>query len=115
MTEADSIDLGGGVFVSRVATEHFSPDPDVPGTEQHVLYDDTDLSAGMSRITTGGEPITWTLPKREVLLVLEGTARIEIQDGPTLDLGVGDMATLPSGAATTWHVSTPFREFWVLG
>ncbi len=109
------MDFGGGVFVSRVATEHFSPDPDVPGTEQHVLYQDADLSAGMSRVTSAGDPIIWTLPKREVLLVLEGTARIEIQDGPTLHLGIGDMATLPSGATTTWHVTAPFREFWVLG
>lgn len=115
MTEGSSTDFGGGVFVSSLATEDFAPDPDVPGTEQHVLYADGDLSAGMSRVAIEGDPLIWTLPQREILLVLEGTARIEIKDGPTLDLRAGDMATLPAGAETIWHVGVPFKEFWVLG
>jgi uncharacterized cupin superfamily protein len=60
-------------------------------------------------------PIVWTIPSREVVLVLEGAARIEIKDGPTLDLKVGDMASIPAGAETTWHLTVPFKEFWVLG
>jgi uncharacterized cupin superfamily protein len=115
MTAGSPVDFGGEVFVSSVATEEFEADPDVPGTEQHVLFASTGLSSGMSRVTTDGDPITWTLPQREFLLVLEGTARIEIRDGPTLNLRAGDMATLPAGAETTWHVSVPFKEFWVLG
>jgi uncharacterized cupin superfamily protein len=115
MTERRPSDLGGGVFVSSLKTEDFASDPDVPGTEQHVLYADADLSAGMSRVTIDGDPVTWTLPQREILLVVEGTARIEIKAGPTLDLRAGDMATLPAGAETTWHLSVPFKEFWVLG
>jgi uncharacterized cupin superfamily protein len=114
MSVGSPIDFGGGVFMSRVATEDFAPDPDVAGTEQHVLYASDGPSAGMSRVTTEGAPITWTLPQREFLLVLEGTAQIKITDGPTLDLGPGDMATLPAGAETTWRVSVPFKEFWVL-
>jgi uncharacterized cupin superfamily protein len=50
-----------------------------------------------------------------VILVLEGTARIEIEDGPTLELGVGDIASMPEGAVTTWHLSPRFKELWVLG
>jgi uncharacterized cupin superfamily protein len=115
MSSASPIDFGGGVFMSRVTTEDFAPDPDVAGTEQHVLYASDGSSAGMSRVTTEGAPITWTLPQREFLLVLEGTAQIKITDGPTLDLRAGDMATLPAGAETTWRVSVPFKEFWVLG
>jgi uncharacterized cupin superfamily protein len=114
MSLASPIDFGGGVFVSRVTTEDFAPDPDVPGTEQHVLYASAGPSAGLSRVTDEGDPITWTLPQREFLFVLEGAAQIRIADGPTLDLRAGDMATLPAGAETTWHVSVPFREFWVL-
>jgi uncharacterized cupin superfamily protein len=45
---------------------------------------------------------------------LEGAARIEIDDGPVLELGAGDIASLPAGARTTWHLTTPFREFWVI-
>jgi len=115
MTEGSSTDFGGGVFVSSLATEDFAPDPDVPGTEQHVLYADGDLSAGMSRVAIEGDPLIWTLPQREILLVVEGTARIEIKDGPTLDLRAGDMAALPAGAEAIRHVGVPFKEFWVLG
>ena len=52
----------------------------------------------MSRVATEGDPLIWTFLEREILLVVEGTARIEIKDGPTLDLRAGDIATLPAGA-----------------
>jgi uncharacterized cupin superfamily protein len=57
----------------------------------------------------------WTLPERETILVLEGTARIEIAGGPTLELLVGDMASLPKGATTTWHLTVPYKELWFFG
>src|SRR5512132_527115 len=81
MTSDSPVDFGGGLFMSRVTTEDFEPDPDVPGTAQHVLYAGADVSAGMSRVISDADPIMWTLPQREFLLVLEGTARIEIKDG----------------------------------
>ena len=56
----------------------------------------------------------WTLPGRETLLVLEGAARIEIDDGQVLELTAGDIASLPAGARTTWYLTTPFKEFWVI-
>lgn len=74
------------------------------------------VEAGLSRYAgTPLEPIEYTLPERETLLVLEGEARIEIADGPTLELRTGDIASLPKGARTTWHVTGPYREFWVFG
>jgi hypothetical protein len=27
----------------------------------------------------------------------------------------GSIASLPAGTETTWHISAPFREFWVIG
>jgi uncharacterized cupin superfamily protein len=69
----------------------------------------------MSRVATEDDPLIWTFLDREILLVVEGTARMEIKDGPTLDLRAGDIATLPAGAETIWHVGVPFKEFWVLG
>lgn len=42
------------------------------------------------------------------------SVRIEIADGGTLDLGVGDLFSLPPGVETTWHITTPFKEMWVL-
>jgi ethanolamine utilization protein EutQ (cupin superfamily) len=111
------VELDGDVFVSSVSTEDFEADPDVVGTEMHVLYEGVGLAAGLSRAVagSGAGPIVWTLPSREVVLILEGAARIEIKDGPTLDLKVGDVASIPAGAETTWHLTRPFKEFWVLG
>ena len=56
----------------------------------------------------------WVLPQTEVLLVLEGQVRIEVAGGPTLELKPGDMASLPKGAVTRWHITPPFREMWFL-
>jgi hypothetical protein len=65
-----------GVFVSNTSTEEWRPDPEIGGgADEHVL------------------------------LVLEVRARIDIEDGPTLDLGPGDMASLPTGAVTRWHLT----------
>jgi uncharacterized cupin superfamily protein len=49
------------------------------------------------------------------VLVLEGAARIEIEGGPTIEVKEGDLFSIPKGASTTWHLTKPFREFWVLG
>ena len=46
--------------------------------------------------------------------MLEGAVRIEIEGGPTLELKPGDMASLPKGAVTRWHLTLPFKEMWVL-
>ena len=108
------MELHPGIFVSKLSTEEWEPDPEVGG-EMHVLCAGVEAEAGLSRFPPGGEePIRWTLPARETLLVLEGHARIEIALGPTLELGPGDMASLPKGAETTWHLSLPFKELWVL-
>ena len=109
-----------GVFVSNVKTEEdWLPDPEVgDDAEQHVLFDMTEGGgpwAGLSRFTESAGSPTWTPPSREVLLVVEGEVRIEIADGPTLELKPGDMASLPEGVATTWHfVKLPFREMAIL-
>ena len=69
----------------------------------------------MSRFTTRAGLERWTLPERETVVVLEGAARIEIEGGPTLELSVGDMASLPKGAVTTWQMTLPYREIWFFG
>ena len=103
-----------GVFVSDVMTDDWLPDPEVGG-EMHVLVEDETTYAGMSRFTKNAQLRSWTLPERETVLILEGSARIEIHGGPTLELKVGDMASLPKGAVTSWHMTLPFREIWFFG
>jgi uncharacterized cupin superfamily protein len=100
-----------GVFVSNIDTDDWRYDPEVGG-EMHVLVEGEGGYAGMSRFVDDVTPVSWTLPEREVLLVLEGAAHIEIEDGPTLNLKVGDMASIPKGAVTRWQLELPFKEIW---
>jgi uncharacterized cupin superfamily protein len=102
-----------GVFVSSAATDEWEHDPEVGG-EMHLLCREAGVEAGLSRFTDATEPVKWTIPDRETLLVLEGEARIEIAGGPTLELRAGDIASLPAGAETTWSLTTPFKEFWMI-
>src|SRR5215212_8422840 len=103
-----------GVFVSNVQTDEWTPDPEV-GAEMHVLVEEETAYAGLSRFRDAAELSRWTLSEREVVLILEGAARIEIEDGPTLQLEVGDLASLPKGAVMTWHLTLPFKEMWFFG
>ena len=32
----------------------------------------------------------------------------------SIDVGVGDLFSLPPGVQTTWEIRTPFKEMWVL-
>ena len=102
-----------GVFVTSLSTDDWEPDPDIGGL-MHILCDMPGLWAGFTRFDENPPPVSWTPPQRETFMVLEGAARIEIAGGATLHLEPGAVATLPAGTETTWHITAPFREFWVL-
>jgi uncharacterized cupin superfamily protein len=106
------MEIHPGVFVSSISTDDWVPDED--RGEMHVLCEGVSVEAGLTRFTESTQPVEWTPPERETILVLEGAVRIEMTDGPTLELGVGDIASLPKGVRTTWHVRIPFKEFWVI-
>jgi uncharacterized cupin superfamily protein len=103
-----------GVFLSNVSAEGWSPDPEVPGSEMHELVHADGVWAGLTRFSTIDGPATWTPQHREVIHVLEGEAEIHIAAGGVLELKPGDIASLPAGLETTWHITTPFKELWVL-
>lgn len=103
------------IFLSDVSTDDWEPDPEVGG-EMHVLYQGLGLQAGLTRFLGEGphQPIEWTLPGRETAMILEGAARIEVEGRETLDVREGSIFSLPAGARTRWHLTLPFREFWVI-
>jgi uncharacterized cupin superfamily protein len=101
------------VFVSNISPTAWEPDPDVPGSEMHELMHVDGAWAGLTRFAETEAQLKWTPPQRETIHVLEGSVRIEIADGPSLELAPGDIASLPAGRETTWHVTAPFKEFWV--
>ncbi len=102
------------VFVSSLSTGNWESDPET-GCLTHVLCSSGRVEAGLARFDTVQGPLTYTLPERETLLVLEGSSRIEIAGGRTLEMKEGDMVSLPKGTTATWHLTTPYREFFVFG
>ncbi len=107
-------DLGGGIYVSRVDSDEFEPD-DEAGGFAHMLFEDGVATAGLWKPdpAVSGAYAGLVLPARETIVVLAGSVQIEVENGPTLDLSVGDMASMPKGAVTTWHPSPDFKEVWV--
>ena len=94
------MEVGPGVFVSKIGTDDWTPDPEVGG-ELHVLAAVEGAFVGMSRFDGVADHEPWVVAERETIVVLEGAARIEIDGGPTLELTVGDMVSIPKGALTT--------------
>ena len=100
-----------GVFVSNVRTKEWEPDPEVPGSEMHELVHADGVWAGLTRFTTVDGPSPWTPSQRETIHVLQGEVTIEIAGGPTLMLKPGDLASLPAGLETIWHITRHLGSF----
>jgi uncharacterized cupin superfamily protein len=107
-------DLGGGVYVSRVDADEFEPDEEDGGLVQ-MLFEDGVAMAGLWKPdpAVSGAYTSPVLSARETIVVLAGSARVEVENGPMLDLSVGDIASIPKGAVTTWHPSPDFKKVWV--
>ena len=75
-----------------------------PGAERTV-------ERGIWEITPG---VVTDVEADEMFVVLSGRATIEIQDGPTLEVGPGDVAVLPEGAVTRWTVHETLRKVYQL-
>ena len=69
------------------------------------------VERGIWEITPG---VVTDVEADEIFVVLSGRATIEIQDGPTLEVGPGDVAVLPEGAATRWTVHETLRKVYQL-
>ncbi|WP_318200227.1 cupin domain-containing protein [Streptomyces sp. SCL15-4] len=50
----------------------------------------------------------------ELFVVISGSATIEVEDGPTLRVGPGDMVVLRAGDRTRWTVHETLRKAYVL-
>ena len=106
-----------GVYRSSTSPDVWEVDPEVGG-EMHLLCEAEGVEVGLSRFgfRTTDDPIVYSPPGRETVLVLEGAATITIDEGSPITLTAGDIASLPAGSRTVWRIiETPFKEFWVLG
>jgi uncharacterized cupin superfamily protein len=80
-----------------------------PEVTETVLWESPDgrIVRGIWRITQG--TVTDT-EQDELFVVIEGRATIEVADGPTIEVGPGDVCILERGARTTWTVHEPLRK-----
>jgi len=80
-----------------------------PEVTETVLSESPDgrVVRGIWRITQG---TVTDVEQDELFVVLEGQATIEVQGGPTFDVGPGDVCVLERGARTTWTVHEPLRK-----
>jgi hypothetical protein len=83
------MELHPGVFVVKAGTDGWEPDPEVPGSELRELVRADGVWAGLTRFSGVDGPVPWTPERREVVLILEGSVRIEIAAGGVLELGWG--------------------------
>lgn len=106
-------ETGGGVFVSHTDTHDWEFDAETGGLV-HLLRSDETVQAGLWKPGAAvGKEIDVELVSDETLLVLGGSGRLQVDDGPALALRAGDMVSLRKGARTRWVVDAAFREFWV--
>jgi uncharacterized protein len=63
-----------------------------------------------------GQPsrFRYTFETDETILVIEGQVTIELDEGESVALESGDIASFPRGAQATWNITQPLREFFVL-
>lgn len=106
-----------GTFALRVLEVPLAPgglDPSqvidgAPQVTEAVLSESADgrVVRGVWRITEG---TVTDVEQDELFVVLEGRATIEVEDGPRLEVGPGDVCVLERGARTTWTVHEALRK-----
>lgn len=80
-----------------------------PEVSEAVLWasEDGRILRGVWQITNG---IVTDVEQDELFVVISGRATIEVEDGPTMEVGPGDVGVLAKGARTRWTVHEPLRK-----
>jgi uncharacterized cupin superfamily protein len=106
------------VFQSRVDADSYEPflyEGEQAG-EVHWLRDQPGagnlLYAGLWR--TGPLTLNYVFGGDETFQVLEGSVSIELEDGKTVDLSEGDIASFTVGTRSIWRVDKSFKKFFVI-
>lgn len=112
-------DVARVVHASALPDSELEPDPledakivgGAPEVRALALHDSDDLAVGVWQHSTG---VSTDVEADEVFVVLSGRATVEVADGPTLEVGPGDVGMLPAGARTTWTVHETLRKVYVV-
>jgi uncharacterized cupin superfamily protein len=79
------------------------------------------------RVGSGGDGVLYTglwthepgelpyvFPGDETFHVLEGEVTIQVEDGDSVTLRPGDIASFTKGQVSTWRIAKPFKKFFVI-
>jgi uncharacterized cupin superfamily protein len=106
-------------YVVHASTQELTPDPLAaeqvvsgnPQVSAYELLDTEALAVGIWQHTAG---VSTDVEVDEIFVVLAGRATIEVADGPTLEVGPGDVGVLEAGAETTWTVHEDLRKIYII-
>lgn len=82
-----------------------------PATFGVTLFERDGVECGVWEITPG---VAADVEEQEVFLVVSGSATIEVEGGPTLEVGPGAIGALRRGDRTTWRVHETLRKLYVI-
>ncbi|MFE0629542.1 cupin domain-containing protein [Streptomyces sp. NPDC058864] len=109
-------------FSADIAAAVLEPEPLDPGqivsgspeVTGKVLWQSPDgtRTRGIWQITPG---VVTDTEADEMFVVVTGRATVEVEDGPTLELGPGDVCVLHEGDRTTWTVHETLRKAYAIG
>ncbi|MFF9127252.1 cupin domain-containing protein [Streptomyces sp. NPDC014889] len=96
--------------------EPLEPEQIVSGTPEvtgKVVWESADGKQvrGIWQITPG---VVTDTEADELFVVISGSATIQVEGGPTLHVGPGDMAVLREGDRTTWTVHETLRKAYAI-
>lgn len=79
------------------------------------LRQDDDVTSGIWRCTTEeqSEVHEAEFEMNETVMILKGRVRVEIVDGPTVELGPGDCASFVKGTVGRWTLLDDVEEFFI--
>jgi uncharacterized cupin superfamily protein len=85
----------------------------IPRIAERTVWTSPDgrVETGVWEITPG---VCTDVEADEVFLVISGHARVEVADGPTLELGPGVLGAFSAGARTIWRVTETLRKLYTV-
>lgn len=82
------------------------------GGDVAMLVDESSVLAGVWR-PVAKRQLEVDLDHTEIVLVLTGTGRLQIDDEPVVELVPGRAVRIANGAHARWDVSEDFSEVWI--
>jgi hypothetical protein len=84
-----------------------------PMMSGRIFFEGGGVQVGVWECTPGG----WAIENRadhETVQILAGRARLTNADGTAVDLGAGDVLTLPKGWSGRWDILETVRKLYVI-